>query len=130
MNYKIIAIFTSLILVLGTLAVIPFGIWLERNELISTSPMFHLFYLGMYMTGLVVEFIVFYFLYMQKINKPTQHAFIIGILCLIISNSLLYILVGIQPPPLLVVIDTVITVIAIYLALYIAKIRGKLSISA
>ena len=127
MNYKIIVIFTSLLLVLGTLAGIPFGIWLAKDELISNSPIFHL---GMYMTAFVVEFIVFYFLYMQKLNKPTLHALIIGILYLVISDSLLYVLVDIKNTPLLAVIDAVIIVLAIYLSLYFAKIRGKLSVSA
>ena len=82
------------------------------------------------MTAFVVEFIVFYFLYMQKLNKPTLHALKIGILYLVISDSLLYVLVDIKNTPLLAVIDAVIIVLAIYLSLYFAKIRGKLSVSA
>ena len=126
-NYKIIVIFTSLLLVLGTLAGIPFGIWLAKDELISNSLVFHL---GMYITVFVAEFIIFYFLYLQKLNKPTLHALIIGILYLVISDTLLYVLLDIKHTPLLAVIDTMIIVLAIYLSLYIAKIRGKLSVSA
>lgn len=127
MNYKIIAIFTSLLLVSETLAGIPFGILLAKDELISNSLMYHL---GQYVAVFVVEVIVFYVLYMKKINKPLQHASIIGILCWVIGASVLYVLVGIKPSPLLVVVDIVITVLAILLALYVANIRGKLSVSA
>ena len=106
---------------------IPFGVWLVKDHLISNSPMFHLV---TYMAAFVVELFIFYFLFIQKINKPIQHALIIGILYWVIGDSLLYLLAGIKLLPLLVVIDAIIIVSAISLALYIAKIRGKLSVSA
>ncbi|WP_134084369.1 hypothetical protein [Thiohalophilus thiocyanatoxydans] len=125
MNYKIIAIFTLLLLVFEILAGIPFGIWLAKDGFISNSQIFHL---GTYIAGFVVEFIIFYLLFIQKINKPILHALIIGFLYWVIGDSLLYVLAGIKFPPLLVVIDAVIIVSAISLALYIAKIKGQLNV--
>ncbi|WP_444901994.1 hypothetical protein ACJJIG_02455 [Microbulbifer sp. SSSA007] len=127
MNFKIIAIYTILSFIIGTLVGIPFGLWISHDEKIIESPVYHLF--G-YVSGFLASFCIYYFLFKVKLERPVLHALIIGVLSNMLGGLIVYLLVGVTTPILLLYVDVLLMFVAIALALYVCKIREQFGVRA
>ncbi|MCK7598984.1 hypothetical protein M0G74_17050 [Microbulbifer sp. CAU 1566] len=125
MNLKIIAIYTCFSIVLGIISGIPFGFWVAHDEKIIDSP---IYYLLNYMAGCLVSFLVYYFLFKVRMERPILHVVIVGVLSYALAALALYVVAGVFSPDLFLFVDSLLMVFTIGLARHICEARGEFGV--
>ena len=129
MNFKVITVYTLISIFLGIGAGIPFGIWAGHDDKIIESPIYHLL---SYFVGFFVSFCVYYFLFKVRLNKPIQHAVVVGVLSNVFAALTLFYFVGVgvsTAAPLLFV-NSLLMFVAIALAYMVCKASGEFGVRA
>jgi hypothetical protein len=120
MNWKAIGVFSFLLLLLGVLSGMLFGMWAAINEqVLNKTWYFH----AQYIVDIVVEVTIFYNLFKRVAIRPLLHAIIVILISWTVAAILQLIVVGLayQITLMLILIDIVVASISIFVAQILAK---------